>query len=74
MIDTDDNGTIDQKEFNKFLSNLDGFASNKQLRKKKIQAETWKMFDIDGDGEITYEEFYSRAAGLRRAPDKKNRV
>ena len=50
-IDTDESGTISKKELNIFWNNF-GFNFTKKEKRAQMRA-----YDLDGDGEITEEEF-----------------
>ena len=57
--DKDGNGSIDQKECDGLIDQLyeDAKNENPNLTKEQFKAETTSLFDKDGNGLITKEEF-----------------
>lgn len=51
IADVDGSGTIDQQEFNEFISKLDGDATTDQMK------DIFDSIDEDNSGELSVEEF-----------------
>jgi calcium-dependent protein kinase len=51
LVDINNNGVIDYSEFITAASNIQQLVSDKQLK------ATFKAFDLDGNGEISIQEF-----------------
>ena len=59
LVDTNGNGVIDYSEFISSAANVNQLISEKQLK------AAFKAFDLDGSGEISFEEFEQTfASGL----------
>lgn len=67
-LDTDGNGWIDRDEMDTFIINLEGLS--KRGVDERLLDKTWSLFDISKNGKVSYDEFYKRAASLRRVKAK----
>lgn len=65
LCDTNGNGVIDYSEFISSAANVNQLLSDKQIK------AAFKAFDLDGSGEISFEEFEETlSAGLDMARDE----